>query len=125
MRQRELRSPLIRHLAFGRIDVEGFSSFKDVKLFPGGARQWDWRETGTRHVPGIQPADIEELIAHGSEAVVLSLGMWKRLRVCPQTLAVLARSGIAAEVLETRAAARRYNELRDTVAVGGLFHSTC
>ena len=27
------------------------------------------RETGTRHVPGIQPADIDELIAHGASAV--------------------------------------------------------
>jgi hypothetical protein len=125
MRQGALRSPLIRHLAFGRIDVEGFSPFKDAKLFPGGARQWDWRETGTQHIPGIQPADIEDLIAHGSEAVVLSLGMWKRLRVCPQTLTLLARNGIAAEILETRAAVRRYNELRETLPVGGLFHSTC
>ena len=29
-----------------------------AKLYPGGARAWDWRETGTRHRPGIQPADI-------------------------------------------------------------------
>ena len=125
MRERALRSPLIRHLAWGHIDVEGFSPFKDAKLFPGGARQWDWRETGTRHVPGIQPADIEDLIAHGSEAVVLSLGMWRRLRVSPETLAVLARNGIEAEILETREAVRRYNALRETLRVGGLFHSTC
>ena len=125
MRERALRSPLIRHLAWGRIDVEGLSPFKDAKLFPGGARQWDWRETGTRHVPGIQPADIEDLMTHGSEAVVLSLGMWQRLRICAGTLAVLARNGIEAEMLETRAAVRRYNALRETLPVGGLFHSTC
>ena len=56
-------------------------------MFPGGAREWD---TGTRHVPGIQPADLDELIAHGASAVVLSCGMWQRRRVSPETLQALA-----------------------------------
>jgi hypothetical protein len=36
-------------------EVEGHPPFKDAKIFPGDAREWDWRETGTRHVPGINP----------------------------------------------------------------------
>jgi len=39
-----------------------------AKLFPGGLREWDWRETGTRHVPGIQHADVQELIEHDGDA---------------------------------------------------------
>jgi hypothetical protein len=35
--------------------------------------------TGTRHSPGIQPADAQELIDHGTKAVVLSKGIWERL----------------------------------------------
>jgi hypothetical protein len=89
-------SPRIVRLAWGRIEVEGYAPFKDAKIFPGGAREWDWRETGTRHVPGIQPADIEELIAHGAKAVVLSKGIWERLEVCTETLALLASRGIEA-----------------------------
>jgi hypothetical protein len=27
--------------------------FKDVRLFPGGADEWGWRKTGTRHDPGF------------------------------------------------------------------------
>jgi hypothetical protein len=50
------------------MEVEGHPPFKDAKVFPGGAREWDWRETGTRHVPGIQPADVQELIEHGAKA---------------------------------------------------------
>ena len=125
MPQADGNSPRIVRLAWGCIDVEGYAPFKDAKVFPGGAREWDWRETGTRHVPGIQPADIEELIAHGAKAVVLSKGIWERLGVCPQTLEVLARRGIEAEVLQTEAAVKRFNELRDSLPVGGLFHSTC
>jgi len=26
------------------------------------ARGWDWRETHTRHIPGIKPADVLELL---------------------------------------------------------------
>ena len=119
------RSPRILSLAWGRIEVDGHAPFKDAKVFPGGAREWDWGETGTRHVPGIQPADIQELLDHGAKAVVLSKGVWNRLQVCPETLAMLAKRGIEVEVLQTEQAVARFNALRETVPVGGLFHSTC
>ena len=118
-------SPRISHLSWGRLEVEGYPPFKDAKVFPGGARAWDWRETGTRHSPGIQPADVQELIDHGAKAVVLSKGIWERLQVCPETLALLADNDIDFDVLETKEAVARYNQLRDAVPVGGLFHSTC
>jgi hypothetical protein len=47
------------------------------------------------------------------------------LQVCPETLKVLTEKGIEVEVLQTEAAVKRFNELRETVATGGLFHSTC
>ena len=125
MRQAKPDSPRISHLSWGRIEVEGHLPFKDAKIFPGGAREWDWRETGTRHVPGIQPADVQELIEHGARTVVLSKGVWERLQVCPETLEVLSKNDIQVEVLQTEAAVERFNELRENIAVGGLFHSTC
>ena len=119
------RSPRITQLSWGRIEVEDEATFKDAKLFPGGAREWDWRETGTHHVPGIQPGDVEELLARGATAVVLSKGILERLQVCPETLALLEERGIPVHVLQTEAAVRRYNALRDSEKVAGLFHSTC
>ncbi len=119
------RSPRISHLSWGRLETEDGRSFKDAKLFPGGARAWDWRETGTHHAPGIQPADVAELIEHGAEAVVLTMGIWKRLQVCPETLQTLRERGIAAHVLQTEEAVRLYNELCEKAPVGGLFHTTC
>jgi hypothetical protein len=107
------------------MDVDGLGSGKDFKLYPGGGRPWDWRETGTRHVPGIQPADVEELLEHGSKVVVLTRGMALALQTCPETLQLLSDRGIAVHVQETRAAVTLYNELAETEAVGGLFHSTC
>ena len=96
-------SPRITRLSWGRIDVEGHGSFKDVKLYPGGCRGWDWRETGTGHVPGIQPADVEELLQYGA-VVVLSSGVYGRLQVCPETLQLLKDRGITVHVLRTKEA---------------------
>ena len=119
------QSPRISHVAWGRLEVAGQGAFKDAKLYPGGAREWDWRETGTRHVPGIQPADVAELLEHGAEVVVLSKGVLERLQVCPETLDLLRQKGISAHVLPTEDAVRLYNELAAKQRVGGLFHSTC
>ncbi len=119
-------SPRITHLSWGRMEVEGRDKpFKDAKVFPGGAREWDWKETGTQHVPGIQPADVEELLEHGATEVILSKGVYERLQVCPETLEMLKERGIATHVLQTEEAVQLYNELREKKSVGGLFHSTC
>lgn len=122
-------SPRILHLSWGRLEVEdpggATRRYKDAKLFPGGSRAWDWLETGTSHEGGIQPADVEELLEHGAEAVVLSRGMHRRLRVADATLERLEEAGVSVDVLPTDEAARRYTELRERTAVAGLFHSTC
>ena len=121
------RSPRIEEISWGSIRVrEPEGTYKDAKLFPGGSREWDWNETGTEHVPGIQPADVEELLDHGARVVVLSRGMNRRLRVRDETLRRLEEAGVETHVAPTDEAARLYNELRDRdEPVGGLFHSTC
>lgn len=121
-----LRSPRITHLAWGRVEVEGAPvRYKDAKLFPGGSRKWDWTETGTSHVPGVQPADLEELLDHGARIVVLSRGQLRALQVPDETLHWLRERGIEAHVHETKKAVEHYNELSDHHPVGALIHSTC
>lgn len=117
-------SPPITHLKWGQIEVEG-QRYKDAKVFPGGSREWDWRETGTQHRPGIQPADVNELLEKGAQVIILGQGMWKRLQVSPQTLEMLQEKGIEVQILQTELAVKLYNQLRETSLVGGLFHSTC
>ena len=125
MSQREIRSPRVTYVSWGRMEVEGVVAGKDFKLYPGGGRAWDWNETGTRHVPGIQPSDVRELLERGSRVIVLSRGMQLVLRTCPETLEMLREQGIPVHVEETRAAVELYNRLAETEPVGGLFHSTC
>lgn len=126
MHSTDAPSPRITHLAWGTMQVDGLGTEKDVKLWPGGGRAWDWNETGTRHVPGIQPADVEELLDHGSAVIVLSRGMQKRLRTAPETRTYLDEQGIPYHIKETKEAAALYNDLAERgERVGGLFHSTC
>lgn len=126
MSQPPEHSPRITRLSWGAMAVDGVGSGKDFKLWPGGGREWDWGETGTHHAPGIQPADVVELVDHGCRAIVLTRGMLLRLQVCDETLALLDDLGITVHTAETRAAARIYNDLASRgEAVGGLFHSTC
>ena len=119
------QSPRVTAVSWGRIEVEGLGEGKDVKLYPGGGREWDWAETGTRHNPGIQPADVEELLEHGATTVVLSQGMDKMLNVDPATLEYLDQRSVTVHVAQTREAVEIYNKLAGHAPVGGLFHSTC
>ncbi len=126
MTEQKSRSPKITHLSWGRLEVEGQDSiFKDAKLFPGGAREWDWNETGTGHEPGIQPADVEELLEHGATAVVLGKGFYERLGVRRETLQKLEERNVPVHVEQTEGAVRLYNELSGSERVGALIHSTC
>lgn len=126
MNHHKLHSPQISHLSWGRMEVEGVGVGKDFKLWPGGGRAWNWRETNTHHIPGIQPVDVKELLDNGSDAIVLSRGMLLMLQTCQETLDLLKERHITVHVAETKAAAEIYNDLASRgKAVGGLFHSTC
>jgi hypothetical protein len=83
------------------------------------------RETGTGHSPGIQIADVQELLDHGATVIVLSRGMAECLRVPRETLDFLKEQRIAAHVLPAKEAVALYNKLAATQSVGGLFHTTC
>src|SRR6476661_2696910 len=107
------QSPRIAHICWGQMKVDGIGPGKDFKLYPGGGRTWDWNETNTHHVPGIQPADAEELLAHGTEIVVLSRGMELALQTAPETIELLRQLRIPFHIEETNAAVALYNELAD------------
>jgi hypothetical protein len=69
--------------------------------------------------PGIQPADVLELLDAGATVVVLAQGMQGQLQVMSETLALLAERGVPVHVADTEQAVQRYNELAATDPVGG------
>jgi hypothetical protein len=86
------QSTRITHLSWGHMEVtiNGHTfRFKDCKVWPGGAKEWDWNLTGTRHHPGIQPADIEEILAHNVDVVILSRGMERMLQTSAEAEAAV------------------------------------
>jgi len=120
----ELRSPLVTHVSWGRIDV-GPARYKDAKLFPGGSREWDWNETGTEHDVGVQLSDVQELIDRGARVIVISRGMYERLEVRDDLVAALRDRGVEVHVAKTLDAVALYNILAEQGPVGALFHTTC
>lgn len=119
-------SPLVVADGWGYIEIEGLGRFRDAKVWPGGGRAWDWRETGTEHRPGIQPADVDELVEHELDFVVLGCGRQGRLGVCAETMALLQRHGVQAVRDETAGALETYQALAaEGRRVAGLFHTTC
>jgi hypothetical protein len=124
-----MNETLITDLAWGQMEVTingEAQHFKDCKLWPGGAREWRWEETGTHHNPGIQSADIEEVLTHEVEAIVMGLGQLGRLNVGAETKALLRERGISYHIEKTQKAVALFNELSQAgKRVGGVFHSTC
>jgi hypothetical protein len=119
-------SPRVVDDGWGFVEVEGFGRFRDVKLWPGGGRAGDLRETGTDHQPGILGADLTELLNHEPELVILSRGRQGRLSVPPETLSLLETYGVRVVREKTDAALAMYNRLATQGRrVAGLFHTTC
>uniref|UniRef100_A0A2K6TYT6 Mth938 domain-containing protein n=1 Tax=Saimiri boliviensis boliviensis TaxID=39432 RepID=A0A2K6TYT6_SAIBB len=82
-----MTSPEIASLSWGQMKVQGSNTtYKDCKVWPGGSRIWDWRETGTEHSPGVQPADVKEVVEKGVQTLVIGRGMSEALKAPTQQL---------------------------------------
>ncbi len=120
------KPPKIVSIGWGRMEIEALGRGKDFKLWPGGGRPWDWQETGTAHRPGIQRADVEELVSNGCRVIVLGCGVFSRLKVADETTEYLRTHQIEFIATDTKRAVNLYNDYAErNIEVGGLFHSTC
>ncbi|MDZ7715380.1 MAG: Mth938-like domain-containing protein [Balneolaceae bacterium] len=123
--KKKTRSPAISSLKWGEVKTSDGKTYKDAKLYPGGSRAWDWNETGTHHRPGILPADVQELLDHNAQVLILSKGINERLQTSDETISLLEQKNIPYHILQTEQAVSKYNDLRKEYAVGALIHSTC
>lgn len=120
----------ITNFQWGSIDVyinnEHQETFKDAKIWFSGAKKWDWSETGTRHKPGIQPADGQELIDLGVTTLILSRGVDLVLQVPKKTITYFEDRGITVHTLQSTEAFQLFNKLSaQGEKIGILLHSTC
>jgi hypothetical protein len=99
--------------------------FKDARLFPGGAEEWDWRKTGTRHEPGIQTADFADLLATKPDVIILSRGVDLVLQVPQATIDFAQAHAPTVLVLQTEQAVAEYGRRIASERVVAVLHSTC
>ncbi|KER31186.1 hypothetical protein T265_02511 [Opisthorchis viverrini] len=131
-------SPRIINMSWGSITVESTENgkinsnetvtYRDAKLWPGGSRAWDWAETGTGHMGGIQPTDVDELIAYNPDTVVLTRGVLYVLQVPESTQAYVREKlpGVELIVENSRSALTTYNaKVEQGKRVAALIHTTC
>ncbi|THD24513.1 Enamine/imine deaminase [Fasciola hepatica] len=132
-------SPIVKKMQWGsivvqRLDEKGVVvpdaevTYRDAKLWPGGSRAWDWRETGTGHFPGIQTTDVDELLTHNPETIVLSQGVLHALQVPQSTVDYIKKQlpNVEVVVRPSKKAFELYNELASKgVRVAALIHTTC
>lgn len=117
---------LLTTLTWGHMTDQTSREFKDARLYPGGAAAWDWGKTGTRHQPGIQWADLEDLMSLQPEIVILSRGVNCVLQVPTDTIEAVQATGTLVLVLQTDEAVAEYNRRAHAGArVVALVHSTC
>lgn len=123
--KKKTKSPKITSFSWGHLEISDGKTYKDAKLFPGGSSKWDWNETGTQHVPGIQPADVKTLVDNECEIIILSKGVNERLQTKDETIEMLKKKNLDYLILQTEEAISTYNKLAETEQVGALIHSTC
>ena len=95
-----------------------------------GAEEWDWRKSHTQHVPGIQIADVQDLLDKNAQILILSRGVHNRLELAKETQKFLrdrqAESPIEIHFETTAKAVELYNAYaKADRRVGALIHSTC
>ena len=118
-------SPVITSFRWGRIEASAGRTFKDARLYPGGAAAWDWNTTGTRHQPGIQVADIDDLLSTQPQTVILTRGIQLVLQVPERTIEFVRATGALVLVLQSEDAVTEYNRRARAERVVAIVHSTC
>ena len=82
----------IESLEWGALKVSDGHVYKDAQLWPGHSCNWDWKKTGTHHVPGIQIEDLAVFIDH-VDIVILTRGMNSALQAPQATMDYITEKG--------------------------------
>jgi hypothetical protein len=110
----------IEHYEFGRIVVDGQAERRDLIILPDQVvRNW-WRQDG--HVLTLE--DLDEVVDHLPEHLVIGTGALGRMRPDPHALEGLQARGVRVESLPTGQAVHRYGEL-DPSRTAAALHLTC
>jgi hypothetical protein len=118
---------MIENYEFGLLWVDGRQYRRDVIIHPAGGGEGEhvdanwWRKEGHR----LDKTDLGEVLALKPAALVVGTGYYGRMEVPKETIDFLEDLGIEVHVGPTKAACRKYNELRGAKQVVAAMHLTC
>jgi len=116
----------ISKFEWGRVELEDGSQFKDVMLAPGFCAEWNWKLSRTNHTDGVQIKDIDTLLSHGIDVLILSRGVNLKLNVLAETYTYALSKVPTILIDQTNSAVEHYNRMaREGYRIGALIHSTC
>lgn len=115
------------NVIWGQITTYDNKTYKDAILNGYNSWEWDWKQTGTRHYPGIQYKDFAKAITPLTKVIILSKGFEEKLYVNESLVTKLKNSGYVVYCLDTKMAMDLYNSMvshlkQDIILV---CHSTC
>lgn len=105
-------------------DALFYSESKTAKII---SEEWDWKDHGIKHLPGINKKCIEAFIyGKDIDKIILSSGMLNQLYVCNGVMDYFKKQGIDIERLESNSALEEFMLSRQQNQKVALFlHSTC
>jgi len=106
---------------FGRVVIGGEVYEKDIIILPGGVVPNWWRAQGH----SLSAEDLGEVVAAAPARLIIGTGWFGKMRVPRETLDYLRERGIETEVLKTKEACARFNELSGVGETAAALHLTC
>jgi hypothetical protein len=107
---------------FGRIVIDGETHTSDCLIVAGAVRSGWWRRQG--HL--LSADDLAEVIEAAPSIVVIGTGASAMMKVPEQSRQFLEQQDIEVEVLDTKRAVARFNELSlSGASVAAALHLTC
>lgn len=73
----------IDSIKWGEVVIDGVK-YKDAVISDKSVYDWDWRNDGTRHNPGITVKAVEQII--NNDVIILTMVFDRKLRITNETL---------------------------------------
>ena len=101
--------------------VDGSAHTKDLILLPDKIIPNWWRKTG--HV--FDPGDCREILSADPDMIVFGLGAFGLVKLDPELIETLAKTGIKYRSAATAEAVKLFNQFAPSMKTAGAFHLTC
>ena len=111
---------MIDKFTFGKITINN-KDYDDIKIIGENIIPWQYIEHHT-----VTEQDIIEITEDKPEYAIIGIGTSGLVHVKEESISLLKEKHIKTEILLTKKACNRYNELKkDGKKVDAIIHSTC